>query len=252
VPSAGRAKGWPSQPITNAAHCFAASCRTSLAASAMPNYLRFGVCVRRHPGRAQLARPFHAARRHLDHAAVPRGLVGVGLHHLDHQLAQSRADAGPGASFRPDVCWPRAIDLDSTGLWGARCVVCIRLCRDAGRPHSVLVVVRSTWAGCGAVERDPHSHLAWRIGGVLGVGWDGAECRSAAGALGGRARHRICRTDGAVLDSEIRGVRGRGLVCRGRMAERCAAFIIIALGGSLSRCAPRLRSDGEWQVSELA
>ena len=38
----------------------------------------------------------------------------------------------------------------------------------------------------------------------------------------------------------------------GNMAERCAAFIIIALGGSLSRCAPRLRSDGEWQVSELA
>jgi len=31
----------------------------------------------------------------------------------------------------------------------------------------------------------------------------------------------------------------------GNMAERCAAFIIIALGGSLSRCAPRLRSDGE-------
>ena len=44
------------------------------------------------------------------------GLVGVGLHRLDHQLAQSRTDAGSGPAVPADARRARALDLDSEGL----------------------------------------------------------------------------------------------------------------------------------------
>ena len=49
-------------------------------------------------------------------AAVPRGLVGLGLHRLDHQLAQPRTHAGPDPAVSADARRARAVDLDSEGV----------------------------------------------------------------------------------------------------------------------------------------
>ena len=67
----------------------------------------------------------------------------------------------------------------------------------------------------GAHECDPHHDLAVGVGGVL----DRRRlCRGAgtAGAVGGRALHRIYLAGGAVLDTPIRRVFGGGLGGRGR------------------------------------
>ena len=50
------------------------------------------------------------------HAAVPRGVVGVGLHLLDHQLAQSRKDPGPAPAVCDDAGRAGAVDLDPDGV----------------------------------------------------------------------------------------------------------------------------------------
>ena len=49
-------------------------------------------------------------------AAVPRGVVGVGLHLLDHQLARSRTDPGSAAAVCDDAGRAGAVDLDPDGI----------------------------------------------------------------------------------------------------------------------------------------
>ena len=71
------------------------------------------------------------------------------------------------------------------------------------------------------------SAIFWIAGGL-------AEGHVAAGALGDRAGDRIYFAGGAVLDSPIRRVLVADWVVEGgHMAERCAGFIIIALGKSI-------------------
>ena len=177
--------------------------------------LRSRLRLRRHAAVAHAARPLHAARRGAGHAAVPRGLVGVGLHHLGHQLARSRPDAGPHPAVPLDARRPRAVDLDPDRVRGTRPVVCGRLCGDAGRPHAVLAARDAAASHAGAPQRDPHPGLAMRLGGVLDAR---RLCRGrdAAVALDRRARDRICLAGGAVLDAGTRLLLGRSLGGRRR------------------------------------
>ncbi len=149
---------------------------------------------------------FHAARRGPGHAAVPRGLVGVGLHLLDHQLAQSRTDAGPDPAVRADARRPRAVDLDPDGVRRPRPLVCDRLCGDAGRPDPVLAVLDAAGADAGAAQCHPHSGLAVGVGDVLDAGGF-ARGTVAAMAVGRGADDRIYLAGGAVLDTRNWGRR---------------------------------------------
>ena len=183
------------------------------AAPAQPRHLRRAVLrprlrLRRH---ADLA---HAARRTsrrsgvlAGHAAVPRGVVGVGLHLLDHQLARSRKDSGPAAAVRDDARRAGAVDLDPDGIRRPRPVVCHRLCGDAGRQDGLPVAVDAAVAPAARATNAIRitawlatSAVFWIAGGL-------AEGAVAAGAVGHRARHRICLAGGAVLDPALRRVR---------------------------------------------
>ena len=66
-------------------------------------------------------------------------LVGVGLHLLDHQLAQSRNDAGSGAAVLADAGRARAVHIDSEGFRIPGIMVRDRLRRDAGRQDGLPV-----------------------------------------------------------------------------------------------------------------
>src|SRR5258705_7968014 len=157
----------------------------------------------------------------------------MGLHHLDHQLAQSGNDAGTGAAVSAHPWRPRAVDFDPDGIRWARAVVRAGLCRDAGRPHRLLPGIDAAREEPGSRERDPHPGLALRIGGILDPR---GFCRRTVQivALGRSAGDRICLAGGAVLDTGIGRLHRRGLAVEGgHIAERCAGFIIIALGESI-------------------
>src|SRR5439155_4422131 len=91
------------------------------AAPAQPRHLcrvvlrsRLRLCG--HADLAHAAGALYAARRIAGHAAVPRGVVGVGLHLLDHQLARSRKDSSPAAAVCDDAGRAGAVDLDPVGV----------------------------------------------------------------------------------------------------------------------------------------
>ena len=57
--------------------------------------------------------PLDAARQAAANPAVPGGMVGVGFHLVDYQLAQSGDDAGSDFAVCADAGRARAVDLDS-------------------------------------------------------------------------------------------------------------------------------------------
>ena len=115
-----------------------------------------------------------------------------------------------------------------------RPVVCDRLCRDAGRPHHFLAGIDAASAHGSPDERHSHPGLAVDFGRLLDRRRTGAGAGEAP-ALGAGLGNRICVARGAVLDSEIRRIdRSRtGTSKAAILAERCAGFIIIALGESI-------------------
>src|SRR5205085_3663782 len=91
------------------------------AAPAQPRHLcravlRSRLRLRGYTDLTHAAGALYAAGRIAGHAAVPRGVVGVGLHLLDHQLAQSRKDSGPAAAVCDDAWRAGVVDLDSDSL----------------------------------------------------------------------------------------------------------------------------------------
>src|SRR6185437_13505418 len=121
----------------------------------------------RHATVAHAAWPLHPAWRGPGHAAVSRGLVGVGLHHLGHQLARPRPDPGPYPALSPDAGRARAVHLDPDGVRGPWPVVYGCLCDDASRPYPVLAARDAVAADAGAPQRHPHPGLAVRSCGIL-------------------------------------------------------------------------------------
>ena len=105
---------------------------------------------------------------------------------------------------------------------------------DAGRaqPVHALGARRTTTPAISAISSAsssgrPLSALLWIAG---------ASCRrpEPAGAVGGRGRHRNRRADGRLLGAGARPLGHHRLGGRRRhMAERCALFVIIALGESV-------------------
>ena len=133
--------------------------------------VRSGVRVRGHADLAHAACAVHPARGIADDAVVSRRLVGVGLHLLDHQLAQPRTHAGPDPAVSADARRARALDLDPEGLRIAGIVVRRRLRDDAGRPNDLfLLVIDPVHPAFGTNECDPHPGLAVGIGRVLDRG----------------------------------------------------------------------------------
>ena len=152
-------------------------------------------------------------------AAVSRGVVGVGLYLLDHQLAGSRKDAGPAVAVCADARRPRAVDLDPDGVRRSRTwfaiayaamqvgkTVFLWIVTPSSRPPARLNAVRiTTWLSVSAIF--------WIAGGLMQ-----GQSRLAlwAVALGGR----ISLAGGAVLDPPLRRVVDRGLGRRGRAYRR--------------------------------
>ena len=106
-------------------------------------------------------------------------LVGVGLHFLDHQLAQSRNDAGTAAAVPADARRAGALDLDPEGVRIAGIVVRrspTRRCRSA-RPYSCGYRRRrrEAMARMNAIRI---TGLAVGVGGILDRG---RLCRGASG-----------------------------------------------------------------------
>ena len=168
-------------------------------------------------------------------AAVPRGVVGVGLHLLDHQLAQSRTHAGPDPAVLADARRPRAVDLDSdrrsrpavSGSRGAYAAM------QVGRTLFWLVSIPRGRI-LGAHECDPHPGLAVAVGACSG---------SRAASPDGHAR-LVLWAVALLIEYISPAVRfwipkygassvADWVVEGGHMAERCAGFIIIALGESI-------------------
>jgi stress-induced morphogen len=112
---------------------------------------------------------FHPARRAADDPAASQRVVGVGLHLLDHQLAQPRTHAGAYPAVSADARRARALDLDSEGLRIAGVVVRDRLCRDAGRPDHLLAVIDA-------------AHPEFRRAPMRSGSWCGCRCRRSSGS----------------------------------------------------------------------
>ncbi len=180
------------------------------------------------------ARTPDRARRAADDAAVPRRLVGLGLHHLGHQLAQPGKDAGPDPALSPDARRPRACRCRSR-----------RPSRRAGSgSHWPMPRCRSAAprSGCWrrrvpasrAPECDPHPGLAQRRRRCSGFTAASSEGQSRLELWGVALAIEYVSplakfwTPGigasTVQDWFVEG---------GHMAERCAGFIIIALGESI-------------------
>ena len=118
--------------------------------------------------------------------------------------------------------------FESRGLWFAH-----RLRRDAGRPDALPAGIDAVRPGPGAHECDPHPGLAVGVGGVLDRGGlaEGQQrlilwaVALAIEYISPAVRFWIPRYGASsVADWVVEG---------GHMAERCAGFIIIALGESI-------------------
>ena len=197
--------------------------------------LRSGVRFRRHPALAWPARTFDAARRTADRPADDGGVVGVDLHLVDHQLARSREARRAADAVRADAGRPRPVLVDPARLRRARPAFRNGLCLHAGRPQPVHGVGReapdagnyrnflriTVWLLLSArfldrrrLCRGRHARLAfWGVA----VAIEYADAGSLGMWVPGLGRS-------TTADWTIDG---------GHLAERCALFVIIALGESI-------------------
>ena len=165
------------------------------------------------------------------HAAVARGVVGVGLHLLGHQLARSRKDAGAAAAVRADAGGLVMSASIPTGVRSAGLVFALAYAAmqvgdgvpvavDAARATAARITPSASWPGCrvgGVLDRRRLAEGAARL--VLWAIALAIEYVSPAVRfwMPGSARRQTA-------DWNVEG---------GHMAERCALFIIIALGESI-------------------
>ena len=176
---------------------------------------------------------FTPARRAADRDPDARGVVGLGLHLLDHQLARPRTDRGPADAVRADGGGAVAVDLDPEGVRQPRPGLRAGVRGDAGRPHRVLRVsipksqpeLRTAflrillwlsisgafWIAGGLLDGEAQLGL-WLV--ALAIEYTGPVTRFWVPGLGASSTR----------DWSVEG---------GHMAERCALFIIIALGESV-------------------
>ena len=92
-----------------------------------------------------------------------RGLVGVDLYVVGHQLAESRKIAGAARAVGSDVVWADSFLLGAGGVRIARLGLCGRLRRDAGGPDAIFHLGSAGPPGHGlAIFSAFSSGLWWR------------------------------------------------------------------------------------------
>ena len=143
-------------------------------------------------------------------------------------------DAGPGPAVFADARRARALDLDPEGLRIPGIVVRDRLRGDAGRQDGLSVGLDAACPNPGAHECGPHHGLAVDVGRSSGSRGGFAQGHSrlvlwavalAIEYISPAVRFWIPKYGASqVADWVVEG---------GHMAERCAGFIIIALGESI-------------------
>ena len=193
--------------------------------------LRPRLRLRRHAALAFPAASFHAARRGRNRPSADRGVVGLDLHELGHQLARSRQDSRAADAVRADDRGAGALDVDPRSVRGAGARLRARLYFHAGRAqrlHHVGAQGRQPGEPPQLSSASPRGSWSLRSCG-LPAAWPqtrrGSGCGPAAiafefaGPAAGFFVPKLGRSQ--TTDWDISGA---------HMAERCGLFIIIALG----------------------
>ena len=169
----------------------------------------------------------------LEHrAAAGHGVAAVGLHHLGHQLAGPGADRGPAAAARPDRGQPGDVRRPARRVLLARAGRRLHVRGHAGRPQRVHGDRAARPGRCSATSSascaGAWSAARWRVAGGFAAG--GARVALWVAAVG------VDLLGGAVgfyTPGLGRSTTHEWTIEGGHFAERCQAFVLIALGESI-------------------
>ncbi len=154
------------------------------------------------------------------------------LYVVGHQLAESRKTAGAARAVGPDVVWIDSFLRPSGGVRIARLSLCGRLRRDAGGANAVFI-----WAvrGHPVMVRNFQRILVWLV--AAAVFWLAGAFVHDIGRVALWAVALAMEYSSPSLGFFVPGLGGSTTkdwdVQGEHMAERCALFIIIALGESI-------------------
>ena len=160
------------------------------------------------------------------------GVAGVGLHDLGDQLARPRSASGPAHAVRPDAGQPDHVRGPAAGVRGAGPWIGVAYAAmQIGRSAFAVVALRGE-----RLERNFERILAWCLvsGSLRGRGRAGPRVEP-RGPGGWQRSPSTCSEEWSASTRRGSVVRPRstGPLTPAIMAERCQAFLLIALGESV-------------------